>query len=561
MKIRNYIYATVAVLMISVTSCKDQFELDLLNNPNAVTQENADIELYFNAIQLNFRNFLVSANQGNAAAAVRMRVLSAVQYDQYYSGGDNGIWSTMYANMFPDIDAMIALAEPEGGFVWMGAAKVMKAWALMTMVDMHGDIPYSEAGLGTAVPSPIADDQVTIYNAALAMLDEGIADLGNTAAIGKPTKDIYYGGSPDKWTRLANTLKMKWYLNTRLVNGGGAAFNAIVASGNYISSDADNFEFQYSTNQFNPNSRHPWYNQHYNSPTAGGDYMQNSYMLRFRGVGGEGGMVEDPRLRYYFYRQHLDPAGVDAFTLGCPGELKPDHYTNNMPFCLATLDHADPNSSAGYWGRDHGNGDGIPPDGDKRTNYGIYPAGGVYDADQGVPQKRNGITGALGDGIQPFLMSSYVDFMIAEAVLTMGVSGDARASLERGIRESISFTMDFASDRGDDGSGSFKPDAAAIDAYVNSRLNLYDAASADGKLDLVMQANQKASFGAPWGVFNGYRRTGFPSNMQFTEELDGGNFPRLMFYPNNYVNLNENATQRVITEQVFWDTNPAGFIN
>jgi len=559
MKIRNYIYALVAVMMISITSCKEQFELDLLNNPNAVTEENADLELYFNAIQLNFNSLLQGAD-GYVTPAVRMRVLGAVQYDQFYANGNSGLWSRMYSSLFPDIDAMIALAEPEEGWVWIGAAKVMKAWSLMTMIDLHGDLPYSEAGQGVAVPSPIADDQQAVYNIALGLLDEAIADLSNPASVGRPTQDGYYDGDPVMWTKLANTLKIRYHVTTRLMGGSGAAIQAIVAGGNFISADADNFEFQYSTNQFNPNSRHPWYNQHYNNPAGGGAYMSNDFMMRFRGVGGNGGTVEDPRRRYYFYRQDLNPAGVDAFTLGCPLELRPDHYTNEMPFCLATLTHMDPNSSDGYWGRDHGNGDGIPPDGDRRTNYGVYPAAGVFDADQSRPQKNFGVDGGLGRGINPHMMSSYVDFMRAEAALTMGTSDDARALLENGIRTSISFAMDFAADLGD-GGGALTPTGVEIDFYVNSRLALYDAANAQGRLDIIMQANQKANHGAGMLVYNGYRRTGFPSGLQFTENQDGGNFPRLMFYPNNYVNLNENAVQRDITEQVFWDTNPAGFIN
>jgi len=559
MKIRNYIYAIVAVMMISVTSCKDQFELDLLDNPNAVTEANADIDLYFNAIQLNMRNLLNSANRGNGAFAVRMQFMGSVQYNSFYSGGDGGIWSTMYSNMFPDIDAMIALAEPKAGFVWMGAAKVMKAYALMTMVDMHGDIPYSEAGLGVAVPSPIADDQVAVYNAALALLNEAVLDLNNVAAIGKPAQDMYYSGNPAQWTKLANTLIMKWHLTTRLVNGNGG-IGAIISGGNFITSASDSFKFSYGTEQFNPNSRHPWYNGHYGNPTGHGPYLNNAYMFRFRGEGGQGGAVEDPRLRYYFYRQDLDPSDENLFTLDCVAELRPDHYAADMPFCLATLDNTDAISSDGYWGRDHGNGDGTPPDGDKITNYGIYPAGGVVDMDQGVTQKFNGTRGALGRGIDPFMMNSYVSFMRAEAALTMGTGEDARALLEDGIRQSISYVMEFASSRGQE-AGAFTPAAAAITAYVNSRLNAYDAADAAGKLDVVMYENHKASLGAGIDVYNGYRRTGMPSNLQFTEEPDGGDFPRLMFYPNNYVNLNENATQRVITEQVFWDTNPAGFIN
>lgn len=561
MKIRNYIYAIVAVMMISITSCKDQFELDLLDNPNAVTQANADIELYFNSIQLNMRNFLNSANTGNGAFAVRMAFMGSVQYQAFYSGGDGGIWSTMYSNMFPDIDAMIALAEPSDGFVWVGAAKVMKAYALMTMVDMHGDIPFSEAGLGVAVPSPIADDQVAVYNAALAMLDEGIADLNNPAAIGRPGSDMFYGGDPAKWTRLANTLKMKWHLTTRLVNGAGG-FQALVSAGNFIGSSADNFAFPYGTEQFNPNSRHPFYNTHYGAPTSHGAYLSNDFMWRFRGQGGAGGLVEDPRIRYYFYRQTDGPgtAAVDLFTLDCVGELRPDHYTNAMSFCIPSLTHQDATSSEGYWGRDHGNGDGTPPDGQLITNYGIYPGGGMVDMDQAISQKFNGTTGAQGQGIAPYMMDFYVSFMRAEAALTMGTSDDARAMFEEGIRKSIGYVISFAEGRGF-GAGAFTPATNAIDAYVNSRLIAYDGADAAGKLDAIMYENHKASFGAGMDVYNGYRRTGFPSGLQFTEEPDAGAYPRLFFYPNNYVNLNENATQRAITEQVFWDTNPAGFIN
>ena len=564
MKIRNYIYALVAVMMISITSCKDQFELDLLNNPNAVTQENADIDLYFNAIQLNFNGFLRSVD-GNARPAVRMSDLGATRYNGSYAGGDGGMWSNAYANIFPDIEAMIALAEPKDGFVWTGAAKVIKAWVLMDLVDLHGDIPYTEAGQGVAVKSPIADDQVAVYDAAFAMLDDAIADLTNPAAIGKPATDIYYSGDPTDWEKLANTLKMRYHLTTRLVNSGsGAAFQAIVAGGQFIDSASESFKFQYSTNQFNPNSRHPWYNSQYVNPGGGGAYLPNDLMLRLRGVGGNGGTVEDPRLRYYFYRQNLTPAQFDQFTLGCPGELRPDHFTATEAFCLGTLDHTNANSSKGYWGRDHGDGSGTPPDGDKKTNYGVYPAAGVFDENQGVNKKHQGVDGGLGKGIIPSMMYFYVDFMRAEAALTMGTSDVARDMFEAGMTNSINYVRSFSNALGA-GAGasgsSFAPSSADRADFINSRLAIYDAATAGGKMDILMEENLRANWGAGMLVFNAYRRTGYPSNLQNSLEEDRGDFPRLLFYPNNYVNLNENATQRVITEQVFWDNNPAGFIN
>ncbi len=70
-----------------------------------------------------------------------------------------------------------------------------------------------------------------------------------------------------------------------------------------------------------------------------------------------------------------------------------------------------------------------------------------------------------------------------------------------------------------------------------------------------------ASFGNGLEAYNGYRRTGYPSDMQTTREADSGTFPRVMLYPESFVNLSSNGTQHSIDTQVFWDTNAAGFIN
>ena len=50
---------------------------------------------------------------------------------------------------------------------------------------------------------------------------------------------------------------------------------------------------------------------------------------------------------------------------------------DNSPFCAPTNSASKP--ANGYWGRDHGNDNGIPPDGFKRTLRGVYPAGGAFD--------------------------------------------------------------------------------------------------------------------------------------------------------------------------------------
>ena len=68
---------------------------------------------------------------------------------------------------------------------------------------------------------------------------------------------------------------------------------------------------------------------------------------------------------------------------------------------------------------------------------------------------------------------------------------------------------------------------------------------------------------ASWGngiePYNMYRRTGYPTLQ--TGVVPVGVFPRSFRYPASEVNTNPNVQQTTADNQVFWDTNPAGFIN
>ena len=102
-------------------------------------------------------------------------------------------------------------------------------------------------------------------------LDEAITALGSNP--GAPANDFFYGGNASKWIKAANTLKMKMYITVK----DYASFQSIVAGGNYISSNADDFQFQWGNNEVQPDTRHPWYASSYTS-TGGGRYMSNWLM-------------------------------------------------------------------------------------------------------------------------------------------------------------------------------------------------------------------------------------------------------------------------------------------
>lgn len=540
-------FATLLVFFVS--SCENALELEgLLSDPNAVTADKAELDLVYNRVVLDFRNFAYGA--GNVCMPlVRMRHMFGPLYNNAIqpTSGD-GLWNNAYFNLIPDIDLVIELSAPEGLNTISGSMKVMKAYILFTLVDLFGDIPFSEAFQGVENPSPTADDQESVYAAALGILDEAITELQSPK--GAPAFDLYYDGDPGKWLKLANTLKLRYYVQTRLVTNNTSAVNALMDQ--VISSSSDDFEFNYGSERDNPNSRHPDYNSSYE--VGGGDYQSNYYMWQMFGEK----QTEDPRIRYYWYRQDCDETNEDLFTLDCVPLPYPFHWDPGFPWCTASLNDA---NYSGYWGRTHGNEDGIPPDGEKRTIWGVYPAGGRFDADDCVSATEQGKDGALGQGIAPIMLASWVDFLKAEAVLTMGANGDAAALLESALRKSISKVMGFAS-RGPAVDPAFVPADAQIEAYVAEVLGNFAAADADGKLQILMTEFRLAAHGNGLDIYNGYRRTGKPSGMQPTRTLDPGAFPRSFFYPTVYVDRNAKATQKADLEsQIFWDTNPAGFIN
>jgi hypothetical protein len=64
-----------------------------------------------------------------------------------------------------------------------------------------------------------------------------------------------------------------------------------------------------------------------------------------------------------------------------------------------------------------------------------------------------------------------------------------------------------------------------------------------------------------WGngveVYNAYRRTSMPNNMQPVKSATPGKFIRSFLYPGDLVNLNSNVSSKVDNDvRVFWDLNP-----
>ena len=556
-KINNLIKMLVLCGGLFFASCETT-ELDLTVSPNALEPTQSDPDFYLNAIQIDFA-YLTESFGRTSGALTRIDYMNGRDYENAYSPGNfDGRWSSAYQTIMNDIKELNVIADETGLAHHKGIGQVVQAHILMTLVDFFGDIPYTEALQGLDNLNPVADSGASVYAVAIGLLDDAIVNLNTDI---DPTLDVnndmYYDGDWAAWTKAANTMKMKAYMATRLVDGSAVSkFNAIVASGNYISSNADDMQFRWGTLAVQPDSRHPRYRDSYTS-TGGGDYMSNSLMDYMRGgfdggydIGG-GVFIADPRIMFYYYRQKSATPGIagespDEQRLECGLQNAPAHYAGYV-FCA---------NPQGWWGRDHGNNNGIPPDGFYRTLAGVYPAGGKLD-DWSYGGQQDG-DGNGGNGITPIMLASWTDFMIGEVELVAGNEAAAKTAMFNGMAKSMDKVTNFypRTDRFDGIMAFYFGGLAQVvnDFYARISDEWDDASD---KMNVLGMQYFVAQYGNGLDAYNFYRRTGYPTTLQPNIEANPGGFIRSFFYPANHANTNSNITQKDgVTDPVFWDTNP-----
>lgn len=546
MKFKNSLLVLASLLLFTV-----QCEIigdDKLESPNNLPPSAVDPDFLLNQIQLEARSvFRTAADVGGEMT--RMKYMFGDTYANAFSPNSfNGIYNNAYADQFIDTENLLAITEERGFSIHSGMAKILKANTMITLVDMFGDVPFSEA-LDPTNLNPGLDNGQDVYAAAIALLDEGIADLaaGEAASAPVPANDFYYTSEDDlddkveAWTRAANTMKLKAFLNT----GNASGANALIddATNSLIVDDSQDFTFAYSTIDVDPDSRHPDYAGNYVTGAGAGAYMAVSYLNQMLNDKAD----PDPRMRYYFYRQTTtDPTDINENT--CLSSFAPAHFDGDDPYCLL---------GDGWWGRDHLIDDGIPPDGNLRTTYGVYPVGGTFDASTGGNADRG--DGDGGAGFEPILMSFFTHFMIAEAELTM--NNDAVAA-KTFLDQAMQLSFDTVEDFGDDqASGSpFAISAANTAAYIAEVDARWTAApNATEQLRQIAREYYFAAFPNGYEAWNLMRRTGFPDrddNLQPARSPNPGNWYRSVLYPANMTERNDNVEQKAnadILQGPFWD--------
>jgi hypothetical protein len=561
----KYLRTLVLTVFILLGNSCEILDLDINENPNAISTGDPDLLM---ASVIN-NGLSVFAGGLNNTAHGFMGITTATDNFDMTNASWNGTWNFLYAGPLKDLEELIKVAgrdtSPADGNPdlphHLGIAQTLKAYYYSLMVDLWGDIPYSQAFQGDAgqpITAPVYDNDETIYADLLVLTDAAIANFARTTPA--PVKgDIIYGSTNNTtiadWRRTAKSLKLRLLINTRRVQNNQAAIQALITENDFVDApSARDFTFQFG--KFgNPDFSHPWYSAAYSAGQNGFSYFGHQFMFEML-------RDNDPRRPFYLKRQTstvLDPSDATARqTIPC--SQRDDCVYNYFPLSnlvaneifgtnAGGLSDEEAQFLAGFFGRDRSDPSGVPNDGNLRTAPGVYPAGGLYDDVPEATANNNG----FGTGIFPMITSWMVKLYKAEAALAIpGITGiNAEDEFLDALAEQIEYVETFGTGLDSEAEDM---DDTDVDDYIADWSSRYTTSS--NKLSVVLKQSWFMNFGNGFEIYNAFRRTRLPNDLQSPLQRPR-QFALRLPYAQDELNLNSANTPVVFYDNpnaaVFWD--------
>lgn len=175
----------------------------------------------------------------NAGASVDGYI--GMEYAQYWSGAqtetssryllDEGanstIWS-LYNGPLVNLNQIIAINNTQAGGPnpnQVAIAQVLSVWLFELLTDIYGNVPYSQAILGTNNLTPAYDDSHAIYDSLIAKIDASVTMMDSSKE-GFKSGEMYYNGNITQWKKLAESLKLR--MGIRMADADPVASKAAV---------------------------------------------------------------------------------------------------------------------------------------------------------------------------------------------------------------------------------------------------------------------------------------------------------------------------------------------
>ena len=281
----NILKSAVAVFALTAAACTDNY-LDINSHPYEPSESDMQTDGY-----------ILGSTLTSLAGTVVSTDVNTAQFTDVLLGGTVGgyyaptkqSWTNTIANYNPTDDwtnvfmrskeiiptlysNLRQLKKVTGDPILLAIADVIKVMAMHRVTDTYGPIPYSKIGENGQIQVAY-DSQEEVYDAFFRELNSAIETLTahrNEAISAKA--DYIYGGNPEKWCKLANSLKLR--LAMRIVYAAPdkarqMAEEAVKSEVGVILSNADNAQLT----SFGADGNPIWVAVNYNNEgsTTGGD--------------------------------------------------------------------------------------------------------------------------------------------------------------------------------------------------------------------------------------------------------------------------------------------------
>jgi hypothetical protein len=527
--------------------------LDVNKNVNNPTPSSVQISMVLSAAERSIANNLaVGSGLGNTMSIYTHQMTGRVGADRYGAGSSG--WEGLLAAI-SNLNVVIKRGTEEKRMAYVGIAKILKAYTFSMMVDVWGDVPFTEFDrFEEGLTQPKFDKGSDIYPKLFTMIDEGVADINNPVINpSKPSNDDYiYKGNLTNWIKAANTIKLKLYTQIRLVQDVKTQVTALLATpANLINSEAESFMMPYGPIA-TTDDRHPGYGDYTATQRGGQLFSPWLYeIMKGRNPNILFGL-SDPRIPYYIYNQKSATGTPENCTEFRDGGFISILFGSN----------------------------GSCRDGSNSQTYslfGIYPVGGRYDAGGGQTVNSIGTQNA-GTGARPHEFITYADrlYIEAELIQTGVITGNARTVFSNALDASFAHVDAIIANYikpTTAGSPQTVPAIATMAAtttYKAGVLAEFDAGTAAKKLELIMTEKWINRIENSVDNYTDYRRTKFPvlfapapegsvtsvtgPDGKVTPVSNDRKYPWSLPFSTTELQLNSNAPPQKVPEsfKVFW---------
>ena len=425
--------------------------------------------------------------------------LTLLQY-QLYNNSYQASWSILYP-IGQNLTVMQNAATDPNDAGYVAIAMILKAYIMQNLVDIWGNVPYTQAfGATAGILKPKYDDQKAIYENLEVKLTAAINIINyltvNANAI-PASSDIMFGGDMTKWAKFGNTLKLRLLMHQAGMANRGTYIKSCIdstSSTGYLGAGQGalvNPGYNASAGEMNP-----FYQVFY---SASATQVADAATYYYAGKDAVDFLVanSDPRLSHYFGA----PSGGGA-------------YAGN------------------YMGQDVVTHTPLGPKNTSILGYNASATTGMYYMIGSPTQSA------------PILTDFESLFIQAEAALRGYSTADPSALYASAVTQSCAYYGLTAA-------------AATYLALPNPQVNYVNATN---KLTLVLTQKWIAMNGiAPIEIWTDWRRTGIPATLHFSENANKANAtpPVRLLYPqteisSNNANVLAVGTINAFTSKIFW---------